>query len=265
MRITIYFIKKFLLVIVLSVIGCSTSNNKLNNPEKWDLVYICDSSGWGVAEKYADDMERDTKKTVQLKDYAVGNLSAISVLYALSSDPEELGNNDKLRSLRSDIAEGEVIVLFANPRGEPSKGGVKGGLEQCIDCRLNIPPDSCTARMYKPYIENLKSIYEKIFSLRQGQPTIIRAVDMYNPLVSVHREFNIETECTQCVEIFNAAVRNAASAFHIPLVSVYDAFNGPGHDEDPREKGYIGDDGVHTTEKGRQTIADLLIPLLYCI
>jgi hypothetical protein len=34
----------------------------------------------------------------------------------------------------------------------------------------------------------------------------------------------------------------------IPFISRYDAFNGPDHLEDPREKGFILEDGEHPTE-----------------
>jgi lysophospholipase L1-like esterase len=161
-----------------------------------------------------------------------------------------------LETLRADIAEAEVIVFFGNPRGDSSEGGVTGGMEICIDGYK--APDDCTPELYEPYIENLKAIYDEILALRKGKPTIIRAVDFYNPIISRHRANNVEVECTQCFEIFNSAVRQAAEAYNIPLISVYDAFNGSNHDEDPREKGYIGSDGVHASEQGRQVIADLL-------
>ena len=48
-----------------------------------------------------------------------------------------------------------------------------------------------------------------------------------------------------------------------PLVSVHDLFNGPEHDEDPREKGYIGSDGIHTSAEGRAAIADALAAVGY--
>jgi len=112
--------------------------------------------------------------------------------------------------------------------------------------------------LYQPYIENLKRVYEEVLALRAGSPTIVRALDLYNPLVIVHRERNMEKECTRCLEIFNTAVRQAASAFNVPLVSVHDAFNGPSHREDPREKGYIGPTGIHASKRGKRVIADLL-------
>ena len=263
MRANNFFMRIFLFIIVSTIVSGCTNRNHLNNLEKWDLVYICDSTGWGVAEKYAENIERDTKKTVRVKDYAIGGLSALEVLDVLYSDPEELDNNDKFKSLQYDITEAEVVVLFANPRGELSRGGVQGGMEKCIDYKAGNPPDSCTPQMYQPFTKNLKAIYKEIFSLRDGEPTIIRAVDLYNPVISEHRKRNMEIECRKCQETFNKAIRNAADEFSIPFVSVYDAFNGPDHDEDPREKGYIGDDGIHTSEKGKQLIADLLSKIGY--
>lgn len=236
------------------VAGCA--KNLLEKLQEWDLVYISDSTGWGVAEKYAENIRRDTGKTVRVKDYAIGGLPAIKVLDVLSSDPGDMENDDRFKLLRSDIAEAEIIVFIANPRGDSAKGGVRGGMENCISAVK--PPDDCTLDLYKPYTRNLEAVYALIFALREGKPTIIRAVDLYNPIISIHRERNMEIECTKCQETFNTAIQQAAGAFNIPLISVYDAFNGPDHDEDPREKGYIGPDGIHASEMGKQVIADLL-------
>ncbi|MFO7933639.1 MAG: SGNH/GDSL hydrolase family protein [Bacteroidales bacterium] len=237
-------------VFSLFIGGCANTNPDKRDQEKtrdWDLVYISDSTGWGVAKKYANNIEDDTGKTVHVKDYATGGLSAIEVFDMIKNSAMS-----KEENLKSAIAEADVIVLFVNPRGDSSRGGVKAGLENCIDYESGNPPDSCSVEMYHPYTENLKSIYEAIFTLRNGQPTIIRATDFYNPVISEHRKHNMETECTECLEAFN-----------IPLISIYDAFNGSDHFEDPREKGYIGDDGIHASEKGRQVIADLLSDVGY--
>ncbi|MCJ7781303.1 MAG: SGNH/GDSL hydrolase family protein [Acidimicrobiia bacterium] len=42
----------------------------------------------------------------------------------------------------------------------------------------------------------------------------------------------------------------AAEANGAVFVSFFDVFNGPEHDEDPREKGWIQDDGMHANDKG---------------
>ena len=245
---------------MLCLAGCSNPSS-LDELETWDLVYISDSTGWGVAERFAENIEQDTGKTVRVHNYAVGGLPALRVLQALQSDPKSV-TDGQFESISADIAEAEVIVFFGNPRGEPAEGGVSsGGMEKCVGG--TSAPEDCTPDLYAPYIENLKTIYAEILTLRDGKPTIIRAVDFYNPLISRHRKYNFEAACTECYETFNAAVRQAAEAYDIPLVSVYDAFNGPNHDEDPREKGYIGGDGAHTSQQGQQVIADLLSEVGY--
>ncbi|MGD2159217.1 MAG: hypothetical protein PVG14_18350 [Anaerolineales bacterium] len=235
-------------ILIFGLMGCR-STNPMDKIDEWDLVYISDSTGWGVAEKYGRNIERYTGKTVNVHNYAMGNMSALRVLNALRSDPPT-------HPLQADIQEAEVIVFFANPRGPQSEGGVQGGMEKCIAGRY--APDDCSLQLYEPYIKNLISIYQEIFRLRDGEATIIRAIGFYNPLISRHRENGIDKECTECFETFNQAVHMAADEFGIPFVSVFDAFNGVNHDEDPREKGYIGSDGIHASEEGQQVIADIL-------
>jgi hypothetical protein len=260
MKIQRYRIGIMSVTFVIMFMAACSKRNPLYELEEWDLVYISDSTGWGVAEIYAKNIERDTGKTVRVHNYAIDSLPALKILNALQSGTETITKKE-FDTLQADIANAEVIVFFGNPRGDPSEGGVTGGMEKCISGRN--APDDCTSELYEPYIENLKAIYEEILALRDGKPTIIRAVDFYNPLISSHRARNIEVECTQCFEIVNSAVRQAADACNIPLVSVYDAFNGTNHDEDPREKGYIGSDGIHASIQGRQVIADLLSEVGY--
>jgi len=219
----------------------------------WDLVFISNSIGFGVPELYAHNIEQDTGKMVQVHDYAIGSLNAVDVLHDLQHGPDSV-NNNSLRSLREDVKEAEVIVFFADPEGDPS---VTSDFDNCIYGRA-IPPENCGPETYGDYSENLKAIYAEIFTLRDGKPTIIRAIDLYNPMISRFRQNNMEAECTHCQEIFNNIIQEAAAAYNIPTVSLYDAFNGPDHDQDPREKGYIGYDGLHTSPEGRQLIADLL-------
>ena len=257
--------KNFIIMIcaalsTLVLVACSKPN-PLDDLEVWDLVYISDSSGFGVPDKFAANIERDTGKQVNVHNWLKGGLSALRVLEQIHAEPW-------YRNLRDDITEAELIIFFANPRGDVEKGGINiGGIETCMNARSCREPENCTPEYYESYMENLKKVYAEIFSLRAGQPTIIRAVDFYNPLISEHQDCGTETVCTQCWETFNTAVHQAAAAYQVPVVSVYDLYNGPNHDEDPRAKGYIGSDGMHTNETGQQAIADFLsqagyIPLI---
>jgi hypothetical protein len=64
------------------------------------------------------------------------------------------------------------------------------------------------------------------------------------------------TGCIHCWTTFNESIRIAAEENNIPLISVYDLFNGPNHDEDPREKGYIGGMGLFPSGEGALAIAE---------
>jgi lysophospholipase L1-like esterase len=54
-----------------------------------------------------------------------------------------------------------------------------------------------------------------------------------------------------------------AAEFDVPVAPVFDTFNGPNHDEDPRDKGYISVDGAHPSGEGAKAIAELLRDLGY--
>lgn len=53
------------------------------------------------------------------------------------------------------------------------------------------------------------------------------------------------------------------SSFSERNLITYDEFNGPDHDEDPREKGYISIDGFHASTEGVYFQAEILHALGY--
>jgi hypothetical protein len=55
-----------LTAIAITFISSYAKSNPLDEMEEWDLVYISDSTGWGVPEKYAANIERDNGKTVRV-------------------------------------------------------------------------------------------------------------------------------------------------------------------------------------------------------
>ena len=88
-------------------------------------------------------------------------------------------------------------------------------------------------------------------------------MDFYVPIHSEWKQRGEYEENRRCWNALNETVHQAAAEFEIPVARVYDALNGPNHDEDLREKGYIRDDGLHTNEKGQKVIADLFRKLGY--
>jgi hypothetical protein len=109
---------------------------------------------------------------------------------------------------------------------------------------------------WTPYRKALDQLYARILELRRGKPTVVRALDLYDPVIAQWRNAGIEAACTHRWEGFSGAVRETAQARSIGFVSVHDAVNGKAHDQDPVPLGYIGGDGLHTTPQGAQVIAE---------
>lgn len=265
----IFIQKVFLIVGIIFMSACNPIESTLTeeptspstvtpaeNIVEWDLVFISDSSGRHVGEKYAKFIETDLGVKVTLHDFSLSALSARSVINYLR-DPDGLNYDLLLKSLRlvEVLPEAEVVVFFANPRsGEMGDWDCVSENPYVVDCSIET---------FDAYQADLNAIYSQILAIRGDSPIIIRSFDAYNPLFSVFNEHGVYEECIGCWEIFNQVIHQAAENFNIPVARVYDAFNGPNHDEDPRDKGYIGSDGIHTSPAGSSLIAELLRELGY--
>ena len=227
-------------------------SNPAETGEPWDLVWFSDSTGWGVADLWAERLAEELGVEVRVHDYAAGNLSAGLIRTWIETEGSVH---------RESVAEAEVIVIFGNPIGS----GATSDIGTCVSTSTapRDPPQNYTAEDFLPYRDVLVSIWETVFDLRKGQPTIVRAIDMYNPVIADHREAGIEAECIAAWEAFSQTIREAAAEFGVPTASMFDAFNGPNHDEDPREKGFIGSDKQHTTDQGKAAMVEVLHGLGY--
>jgi len=210
--------------------------------KEWDYVVLGDSTTWGFPKYFAAHIETDLGVKVKVHDRSVGGLSTGKLLKMLSDDKE----------LRNIISEAEVVTFIANPGDHIGSRIITG--EGWHDCS----PEALAK-----YKKDLDEIIGEIFLLRKGAPTIIRAMDFYVPIYREWKKRGEYEENKRCWEAFNRTIHQAAAEHKIPVACVYDAFNGSNHDEDPRDKGYIGDDGLHTNEKGQKVIADLFQKLGY--
>lgn len=213
--------------------------------EPWDLLYISDSGGWGVADLLAERAAEALGVEVRVYDHASGGLSAVTALARI--------RGDMYPNISDWVRESEIIVVYGNP--EDSGADLEIGTCVSTSTMEREPPAPQTAGDYQPYREVLDELYAEIWKLREGTPTVLRAIDLYNPVISAWREAGIEPECTEHWELWSSVIREAAESNGAVMVSTYDLFNGPDHDEDPREKGYIGSDGEHTTPQGAAAIA----------
>lgn len=117
--------------------------------------------------------------------------------------------------------------------------------------------------------EDYEAIITEILSLRRGSETIIRTMDLYMPYYGEWRERGIYDDCWRCWEAVNEIIHQVAAERGIPVASVYEAFNGPEHEEDPQDKGYVHTVGIGSwivgeiNETGQALIADLFQELGY--
>jgi len=240
----------FMFVIALTG-GCAPDatptppTNPFPNLTEWDLVILSDSTLWGVGKYFAAYIEEDMNVTVNLHDEMRNGLSAYTLLQLLQK-------NQRVRAL---IQEAEVVVYYGNPEGTAT------GDWNCVPLATHV--NDCSPETFAGYQAKLEAIIEEILALRNGAPTIIRATETYIPILKQWQEAGLEVACTQCIENMNQAVRQAAATYNIPVADIYDTFNGVEHYEDPRDKGYILEDGQHPNVLGRQVIAGLLRNLGY--
>ncbi len=240
------------------VAACGSSSSDAGQfpaGEPVDLVYISDSGGWEVAERYVELAAEALDREVRFHDQRIGGLS-------MSTVPSMVRG-----SLAGQVAEAEIIVLYAHP------GGLEYNLPQpnmltcfeALDALENStstpewePPVVATVEDWQPYRDVLDEVYDEIWKAREGRPVVLVAHDIYNGFVAPWRELGIEPECTANWEVEMQVIRAAAEENGAQFVSLFDVFNGPKHDEDPRAKGWMQDDGMHANVKGGSVAAEAL-------
>jgi len=216
--------------------------------EPWDLVFMTDSTGWGVAGAYAERAEAALGVEVRVHDLTQGGLRAVRMLERL----------DQV-AVAEQFAAAEIIVVFGNPEGsgvqlpEPDIG-------TCVSTSSYVrqPPAASQAADWAAYREVLGSAFERIWELRDGKPTVFRAVDMYSPVLGPWEAGGVLAECTREWVMMSDQIRAAAEAHGVVMVSIFDALNGPKHDRDLVELGWVLSDGEHLNADGVEAAADAL-------
>jgi len=120
------------------------------------------------------------------------------------------------------------------------------------------PPEATTVEDWQAWRDALDREYEAIWTLREGQPTIIRGYGNWNSWIPAWRKVGIESECTAGEEAYDQAMREAAEAAGAVYVSMLDVFTGPTHDQDPAEQGWIATDQMHLSDSGKDLLVETL-------
>jgi hypothetical protein len=234
--------------------------------EVWDLVYISDSTGMGVAVEYADRIERDLGVQIEVHDLCGGGLSARKILDALRGKDRWMSclSNTIIEPVPF-IEEAEVIVVYGNwfdseTAEHPWDWNCAIGFEPHQFCQETT---SCGPETFAQYEANLAAIFDEIFAIRGGKPVILRTADWYLPWgpLETWRECGHEEICKQCLLNWADAIHRVADEYGVPVAGLLKAFSGPDLDlEMPRE--FIRDD-VHPSDQGAAAIADVLADLGY--
>lgn len=212
----------------------------------WDYLVITDSSLIGVGERYAAHLEADLGVTVRLHNEWRGGQESAYLL-------ERVLNDEELREL---IREAEVITYAGNAKGyEKYCANPVGNIAHLLDA---FSPENVAA-----YKADLDAIIEEIIALRAGQDTIIHAMDGAGPFIARQQAAGVLDLCLERGSAFNAALHFSALEHNVHILSVSELFYGASGREDPRDKSYIGPDGLHPSEKAQDAMADLLRSLGY--
>jgi hypothetical protein len=204
-----------------------------------DLLYISDSSGWRVGEAYAELATEELGVEVRLIDWRVGGLSMLQAIDKITADPQT-------------VADAEIIVLWANPEGS----GVRD--DHCFEVTPSSPPpEPLTVDEWAPFGALFEQAFADVWAARDGAPVVLRATDLYVPILDTWEQFGAAEACTTSWEAMSDAVRSAADKSGATMVSAYDALNGPNHEVDLAQAGYLRD-AFHLNEAGGAVVAEAL-------
>jgi hypothetical protein len=212
-----------------------------------DVVVLADSGGSGVADLYAAKAAEALDREIRVHDHSIGGARIDRILSGIRNDWAD------------DVSDAEIIVFYVHPGGfdppsftEPclSGGGALG--------YIGDPPVATSVEDWQEFGDMLDQVYDEIWELRAGRPTILRAYGVWGPWLSRYREMGIESACMAGEEALDQVRRESAEAHGAIYVSMLDVFNGPDRDQDPVEKGWIEADGTHLNAEGQVVLTDAL-------
>jgi hypothetical protein len=165
--------------------------------EPWDLVYMADSTGWGVAAASAERAQAALGVEVRVRDLTQGGLRMREML--------------DIPPYAERLAEAEIIVVFGNPR----TSGIElpePDIETCVSTSSYVRPPRAVSGAVDAaaYRETLGHAFDRIWALREGNPTVFRAADMYSPVLGPWEAGGVLAACTRGRAMMSDQIRAAA-------------------------------------------------------
>jgi hypothetical protein len=206
--------------------------------DQWDYVMLGSSFTWGVGPFLAEHLENDLGVKVEVHDYTVGSQDPFGLISALKVRPPVL----------EAVQEAEMITLCIGGKSPPPST-----VEVCSGSGGGVNTD-----LIQGFRENYDALLDELALHADPSEKLVRVLTMYNPTYADWKAAGSYAACQPLWEDLNEQIVESATAHGYQVVDVYSLFNGEDHQEDPREKGWIGLDGEHTSEAGQAAIADLI-------
>lgn len=207
--------------------------------EPWDLTFFGfdDVLSELTAELYAEAVADALGTEVRLARPA-----GFDHVWAATLLPQLRG--DRYPPLGYLVPTAEIIVLLSRP-GERNDGSDEYIVEDFERCWWRAaqgepPASDLPADYWDSYRQDLNGVFAELWDLRQGIPTVLIALDLYNPSLPMQREAGIDGECVAWFESWSDVVADVAGPNGSLVVSLHDLFNGPDHDQDPADPEYVG-------------------------
>ena len=244
------------LVLAASLLALLLSSQARAQGANWQYTALGDSlaegvgdtQGGGYVPRYRAHVQTDTGSSVTLVNRGVSGWTSDDLLNALRTD----------ESLRAQIA-GSHVVTF-NIGGND----VLNALQRYQAGTCGGPDNQqCFGETIARFKANWNAIIAQIVSLRSTSDTVIRTMDIYNPVVNQLKFFGVFAQVKPFLDDLNRHIYLTATANRILVARVYREFNGLNGDEDAGAKGYISPDQIHPSAAGHEAIARLLRELSY--
>lgn len=210
--------------------------------ETWDLVVLADSSGWGLADAWAELIRKDVGVEVNPINMATSAQTGGGLLDHLTTegDPQ-----------REAVRQAEVVSVWAS-------SGSLVWTSDFNDCVMwpDRRPTHLSRKDFAPYAKLWRDVLAEISKLREGQPTAVRTRDIYNPVISRWVAAGTAEACTTGLRMVTKTVQEATRLAGATFVPVYRGFNGPDRMADLRELDLLKD-GEHLNDQGIALMAQL--------
>ncbi|MDA8353205.1 MAG: GDSL-type esterase/lipase family protein [Firmicutes bacterium] len=219
----------------------------------WNYTVLGDSLGtgfgawYGYVSRYRDHMEDDTGITVNLNNLSVNGWTSTDLLDALKNDP----------FYREAVASADVVTWDVG--GNDMRKARNSYISETCGGANN---EDCLREAVDTFQSNWDQIVSIIHDLRAEKPTNFKTMNVYNPYVNEDKAAPSYDGSTTRFAVFkpyldevNQFIDNQQSRGY-EMADIYTAFNGPNHDQDPGDKGYIFLDGLHPNDTGHRVIAE---------